>query len=248
MSTEKPQGAEANESIASELAKNVEVTGEDLIKSFEVLEALAKGGQSREQTLLAKSVKGEATAEEKKELAQILSGGPSDLQKTVQSQIEVGEDLSKSEGLQKLHAGISNALTELVKAQEKREEDRAKEYKALVDTVIGTAKLVKAQADLTLGMNNQLKDWGKQPVREARGVATPAARELAPAVGQPQKRGVTNEQIMKSLIDIARVAAPDEKSRSGQPYSEVVAQFNTSQELHPAVLRQVIEHIQKSAQ
>lgn len=259
--------ANANNSAAptaSQLAQAVGVRGEDLIKSLAALEAMTKvGAAGKKQELLAKSLSGQASAAEEQELAILLAGSESELVKSVKATLATpGEDLAKSETLKKSHDAVAGAVAllseSLVKSDTAREQSMQVQAKALLD--IG--QLVKATSDLVKSLNEQLDAWSQQPARSPKAMSNATAlaqaqpRELgaqgaslgagAPT-GESAPRGISSQVVMKAMMDLAQKGGVDSLSKSGQSWPEVMAQYQVTKEVHPAVLQEVITHLRGSA-
>ena len=210
----------------------------DLVKS--------KNPADRQKALMEKSLAGDASDEEKAELADLLKGGGArndedDLVKSAVAGLdpEANEDLENalevSEYLRAHHKGTVDALAAMGDHIEKS------------DTVnhafqLGMAKAVVKQGELLMELQKSIDAMASQPAGAPRAAKTaPQAQAIQKSMaGQPAGDGQTlSKAQVLGLLEEMNLASDSGMSKSGEDLTNAIAKLESGNKITPALAEEV---------
>lgn len=240
-----------------ESQKSQDVTGDDLEKSLQKLEAVIQAGDttSRKEVLLQKSLKGDDLSKaEREELFQLL-GGASDrpatpavgdqLTKGMQENPNLQKALDVSEYLAAQHEELCKSLTDLGAIVEKSDTRQQEFNLVLAKAVYDTASLVK-------GMSEKLGVIASQPARPPKSAGVQAGQVLNKSFGgQPpaeESNQLSKGDVLNVLDDMmakSMSAGTGGVSRGGEDLLMAISKYEQTSAISPTLLREVVAHQQE---
>lgn len=263
--TAQDSNADAAQAEAAKSAAAV-MNGEDLAKALDAVTALiSSGAAGREQELMNKSLAGNMSGAEKAELVALLTGDKANsiAKAATQSLDPNGNEIMKgaidgSEYIETLHSSLLKSFDVVAKALEKSDDARERETVVLAKALVEIGKIAIASAKLTKSLEGKLETWGRAPANTPRGLnpagrgpagngANGVAKGLGGQTGEagsvPAAPMVGRQQILDSLLSMAEKNGATNFAKSGETYVEAVSKFEISNEIHPALLKDVMDMI-----
>lgn len=204
---EEEEGEEGGEEEEEKSRTKKSLTGGDLVRSLDALEAFAKSGDlpSRKDTLLAKASEGELSKSEREELFNLLGGGTASARRD-----EPGENIVKSmgenENLQKaldVSEYLQEQHSELVKSLRRVGDEIQKSDHRRHEFNLILAKAVKDIGEMVKSLSETVGVMAGQPARapKSMGVQTRAGQVLQKSfAGQPPAgEALTKSQVLDAL-------------------------------------------------
>lgn len=228
-----------------EMSKAEALTGDDLQKSLDQLEALAKSedGPSRKEELLTKAGEEELSKSENEELFSLL-GGEKKAEATVADGLTKGltdneplqKSLDVSSYLQENHDALVKSLTSVGAAIEQSDNRRHNFQLVQARAILDIGKLVKSMSETLSVVSHQpvagpkSAGVGAQALNKSFGGETPRDEQLTKSDVFDAFEGLMAESLEKG--DTGRLP-------NGEDISVAVAKFEGSQQISPYAMKAV---------
>jgi hypothetical protein len=205
---EAAEGREGAEEAEEEEKAKKSLTGSDLDKSLDALEAFAKSGDlpSRKDSLLAKAGQGALSKSEREELFDILGGGAAPTQAKDEPAENIVKSMSENDNLQKaldVSEYLQEQHTELVKSLRRVGDEIQKSDHRRHEFNLILAKAVKDIGEMVKSLSDAVGVMAGQPARapKALGVTTKPGQVLQKSfAGQPSAgENLTKSQVLDAL-------------------------------------------------
>lgn len=244
------------------------ITEDDLVKSAEKLEQLAKSGPAaRKQELLAKAAHGTCSADETAELVKALQGATDqELTEEVNKALNGNGDAEFSKSINvtpyitKAHENLVKSVTKMTDAISKSEAKRSDDTFVLAKALSDVTKACIAQGRMLKSIQQKLGIIATQPAHQPRAARSPeelekAARDrgVQPGAGASGQQ-LSTDDVMNTLEAMfAKSMQQDAEDRrgitvTGERYEEAISKFEQLREIHPQLLQHVMQFRRAQAQ
>lgn len=229
------------------------ITEEDLIKSVTKLEGVVQGSATgRRQELLKKALSGKLSDEEGAELAKSLTGASD---KSLTEEIEkslaadANEEFAKafdgSKYLAEFHKSFVDNLTSVSLAFEKSDARRDEQSVVLAKAISDLTKAQIQQMRMLKSVQQRLGIIAQQPARAPKAATTEAmAKSQAERIGGGQPTGSLSPVDVLDTLEAMFAKSMENGGEgiavTGEKYEEAISKFEQTNQIHPALLSEVV--------
>jgi hypothetical protein len=229
---------------------------DDLAKGLDALKAAANlnNPHARRAELFAKAQSGAISAEENDELVKSLSGSQlvDTVTDTLRSNDTIQKSLDVSDFLREQHKGVVDGLTALTEHLQKSQSDDQGFRVALATTLTSLADTVVQQSQLMKSMSEKMGVALSQPARGPKSVGVNAAPMQKSFAGQVAPAGsvqTDGTELSKSqILDVMEEMNKSESGMapSGENLTFAITKYESTNQISPALLRDVATFVAKS--
>lgn len=228
---------------------------EDLRKSMDMIEqVMAKSTKNRQAELMEKVSKGQASAEERAELAKSLmpATDESPLNTEVRKSLQQPENenfqksIDATDFLEGIHTGVVEAVAKLATSIEKSMASTQETDFVLAKGLHDVMRVQMAQGELVKSLVQALKDWGAAPARAPKSTAAAGAVDVVKkgfADGPEGAETLSKSQALQALSGMIQKAGAANQIEFADQLISAATQLEVTGNLDPVLLPHIQEFL-----